>query len=103
MIIRSGFNVYPAEVEAAISRHPAALRSAFVSAALADGNEEVVAFVQTREGAQSTDAGLAEFLRGQISPHKRPNRIYPRPAFPVGPTGKIHKRRLVAELRAETT
>jgi len=95
MIIRSGFNVYPAEVEAAINRHPGALQSAVVGLASPDGAEEVVAFVETRLGAPTSEQELMEFLRGQVSPYKRPGRIFLRAALPVGPTGKILKRHLV--------
>ena len=42
LIIRSGFNVYPPEVEAALNRHPAVTQSAVVGRRLPDGNEEVL-------------------------------------------------------------
>ena len=49
MIIRSGFNVYPAEVEAVLNSHEAIVQSAVVGRQV-DGNEEVVAFVQLLNG-----------------------------------------------------
>ena len=57
MIIRSGFNVYPAEVEAVLSSHKAVVQSAVVGRAV-DGNEEVVAFVQLMPG--SREAGRSD-------------------------------------------
>jgi acyl-CoA synthetase (AMP-forming)/AMP-acid ligase II len=51
MIIRSGFNVYPAEVETALNTHPSIQRSAVVGCRESDGNEEIVAFVELRPGA----------------------------------------------------
>src|SRR5439155_10706204 len=53
MIIRSGFNVYPAEVEAVLSSHRDVVQCAVVGRA-AEGNEEIVAFVQLLAGSQAT-------------------------------------------------
>lgn len=50
MIIRSGFNVYPAEVETAINSHPDILHSAVVGRKRADSNEDIIAFVQPKDG-----------------------------------------------------
>jgi long-chain acyl-CoA synthetase len=50
LIIRSGFKVYPLEVETVLNAHPAVTQSAVVGRALEDGNEEVVAFVQPAAG-----------------------------------------------------
>ena len=50
LIIRSGFNVYPPEVEAAISLHPDVALCAVVGRLARDGNEDVVAFVQPVAG-----------------------------------------------------
>ncbi len=57
MIIRSGFNVYPAEVEAVLNPHDQVVQSAVVGRAV-DGNEEVVAFVQLMPDAKVTLAEL---------------------------------------------
>jgi acyl-CoA synthetase (AMP-forming)/AMP-acid ligase II len=50
MIIRSGFNVYPGEVENVLNQHPRVQRSAVVGRREADGNETVLAFVETVGG-----------------------------------------------------
>jgi long-chain acyl-CoA synthetase len=98
MIIRSGFNVYPAEVEAALNSLPAVSQSAVLGRRLDDGNEEVVAFVRLREPG-STDAATIALEAGQsLAPYKRPSRIVLVEEFPLGPTGKILKHRLAAEL-----
>ncbi|WP_163362918.1 AMP-binding enzyme, partial [Klebsiella aerogenes] len=44
LIIRSGFNVYPPEIEAVLNSHPAVLNSAVVGRSI-EGNEEIIAFV----------------------------------------------------------
>ncbi len=62
MIIRSGFNVYPAEVEAVLSSHKDVVQSAVVGRAV-DGNEEIVAFVQLLPGSRVTPTDLMSFVR----------------------------------------
>jgi acyl-CoA synthetase (AMP-forming)/AMP-acid ligase II len=51
MIIRSGFNVYPAEIEAVIGRFEGVHLCAVVGVPEADGNEQIVAFVELKPGA----------------------------------------------------
>jgi long-chain acyl-CoA synthetase len=55
LIIRSGFKVYPLEVETVLNAHPAVTQSAVVGRVLPDGNEEVVAFVQPLAGSAPAD------------------------------------------------
>jgi long-chain acyl-CoA synthetase len=93
MIIRSGFNVYPAEIEAVINAHPAVLQSAVVGRAV-EGNEEVVAFVQLVPGVPATVDTLHAFIRPQLTAYKRPSEIIILDSFPAGSTGKILKHRL---------
>lgn len=100
MIIRSGFNVYPAEVEAALNRHAGVLQSAVLGLKRPDGDEEVVAFVQLREAHAVTVDDLLNHMRGEIAPYKIPTRLFVRDALPLGSTGKILKRQLLDELLA---
>ncbi|MCD2172242.1 class I adenylate-forming enzyme family protein [Rhizobium sp. C4] len=100
MIIRSGFNVYPAEVEAAINRHAGVLQSAVLGVKRPDGNEEVVAFVQPRQDLEVAEDDLLRHLRAELAPYKIPTRVFMREALPLGSTGKILKRQLLDELLA---
>ncbi len=90
MIIRSGFNVYPAEIEAVLNGHPAVVQSAVVGRAI-DANEEVVAFVQLLPGAGATVADVRAYVEPLLTAYKRPSRIIALDAFPAGSTGKILK------------
>ena len=90
MIIRSGFNVYPAEVEAVLNSHPSVLQSAVVGRAV-PGNEEVIAFVQAAPGHDLDVGSVARHAADGLAPYKRPARIVPLDALPVGPTGKLAK------------
>lgn len=95
LIIHSGFNVYPPEVEAVIARHPEVLMCAVVGEAIA-GNEQVVAWVQPIRGSTLNEAELAAFLKPLLAPYKRPARIIMTEALPTAPSGKVLKHRLGA-------
>jgi long-chain acyl-CoA synthetase len=98
MIIRSGFNVYPAEVEAVLSSHKDVLQSAVVGRSF-DGNEEVVAFVQLIQGSKVTPADLTAFINPQLTSYKRPSAIIVLDALPATSTGKILKHKLAESLQ----
>jgi acyl-CoA synthetase (AMP-forming)/AMP-acid ligase II len=98
MIIRSGFNVYPAEIEAVLNAHDAVVQSAVVGRAV-DGNEEVVAFVQLLQGAAISAADLMIYAREQLTSYKRPSEIIVLEVLPATSTGKILKHRLAESLR----
>ena len=100
MIIRSGFNVYPAEVEAVLSSHKDVVQSAVVGRA-ADGNEEIVAFVQLLPGSRVTPEELMSFVRFQLTSYKRPSKIVILDVLPATSTGKILKHKLAESLRGE--
>ena len=95
LIIVSGFNVYPAEVEAELVAHPAITLAAVVGRRR-HGNEEVIAFVQPEPGSRVTEAEVAAFLGPRLAPYKRPARIVVLDQLPAAPTGKILKARLKA-------
>jgi acyl-CoA synthetase (AMP-forming)/AMP-acid ligase II len=95
LIIRSGFNVYPPEVETALNAHPAVVQSAVVGRRI-DGNEEIVAFVETAPGAPLTAGDLARFLSGRLAPYKRPQHIFIVAQMPASATGKVQKHALAA-------
>jgi acyl-CoA synthetase (AMP-forming)/AMP-acid ligase II len=90
LIIRSGFNVYPVEVEGVLSQHPAVRQCAVVGRSVT-GNEEVVAFVELRDGAAATPAELAAFAAERLAPYKQPAEIVVLPALPASSTGKVLK------------
>jgi len=93
LIIRSGFNVHPAEVEGVLNAHPAVTHSAVVGRPVA-GNEEVVAFVELVPGGTASVDELARFAAQHLAPYKRPAEIVILPLLPVSATGKILKHQL---------
>jgi long-chain acyl-CoA synthetase len=98
MIIRSGFNVYPAEIEAVISTHPAVVQSAVVGRPV-EGNEEIVAFVQLLKGSDVTVQDLMAHIAPQLTSYKRPCEIILMDALPATSTGKLLKHKLAESLR----
>ncbi len=90
LIIHSGFNVYPAEVEAVLTEHRDVIVAAVVGRKV-EGNEEVVAFVTCREGAGLSEAALQAFLRDRLAAYKVPAQIVIAQELPAAPTGKILK------------
>jgi acyl-CoA synthetase (AMP-forming)/AMP-acid ligase II len=93
LIIRSGFNVYPVEVEQVLNGHPDVVQSAVVGRAV-EGNEEVVAFVEVAKDATLSVDALRSYLKERLSPYKVPTQIVIMPQLPAAPTGKILKKEL---------
>jgi len=99
LIIRSGFNVLPPDVEAALASHPAVLLAAVVGRRVAEGNAEVVGFIQPRPGAAPSEAALSAHAAERLAPYKRPSRIVLMQALPASGTGKLLKHRLAGIAR----
>lgn len=99
LIIRSGFNVFPVEVEAVLNSHPTVGQSAVVGRAR-DGDEEVIAFVEAAAGASVDERALLAHCAAALAPYKRPARIVVLAALPAAPSGKVLKGRL-AQLARE--
>jgi acyl-CoA synthetase (AMP-forming)/AMP-acid ligase II len=95
LIIRSGFNVYPPEVETALNAHPLVTHCAVVGRRV-PGNEEVIAFVEIIPGSKVSEDDLKNFVHDRLAPYKRPQRIFIVTAMPASATGKIQKHHLVA-------
>jgi long-chain acyl-CoA synthetase len=93
LIIRSGFNVYPAEVEAVLNALPGVAQSAVIGRTV-DGNEEILAFVQPSPGFDLTSVELAERAAKHLTPYKRPTEFLVVEAMPMTGSGKIAKAEL---------
>lgn len=104
LIIRSGFNVHPAEVEAVLNSHPKVIQAAVIGAPGAYGNEEVIAYLQVAPGDGPTNEELSAYCSARLARYKCPSRFERFASLPAGPTGKIQKHRLaeVAKLEADS-
>ena len=95
LIIRSGFNVYPVEVENAINAHPAVAQCGVFGRPEIDGNEQIIACVQPRPGASVTPAEIIDHVGRLLAPYKKPQRVLLMDQLPQNVNGKILKRALI--------
>jgi long-chain acyl-CoA synthetase len=98
MILVSGFNVYPNEIESVIAAHPGVLEVAAV--AQADENSgEVVSLFVVKKDPNLTAETLIAYSRTELTGYKVPRHIYFRSELPKTNVGKILRRALRDELR----
>jgi len=101
IILRGGHTIYPAEVEAVLARHPLVLAVAVVGRPHAHLGEEVVAhIVPVRDGSMESLSAwriaLTEWSSRWLAPHKVQSDVVLHAELPLGPSGKVLKRRLRA-------
>jgi long-chain acyl-CoA synthetase len=99
MILVSGFNVYPNEIESVVAAHPGVLEVAAVAQADENSGEVVALFVVKKEPALTAEALIA-FSRKELTGYKVPKHVYFRTELPKTNVGKILRRALRDELRA---
>jgi long-chain acyl-CoA synthetase len=99
MILVSGFNVYPNEIEGVIAAHPGVLEAAAVAQNDENSGEVVALFVVKKDPNLTADALIA-FARKELTGYKVPKHIYFRAELPKTNVGKILRRALRDELRA---
>jgi long-chain acyl-CoA synthetase len=93
MILVSGFNVYPNEIEDVLSRHPKVLEAAVVGVADAKTGEAVHAYVVKRDDSLTAEELLAH-CRTLLTGYKLPARVVFRDDLPKTAVGKILRREL---------
>ena len=92
MIVRGGMNLYPAEIEAVLTDHPAIEAAAVIGVPDPTWGEQVGAVLQLRDGFdQPTVSELTDFVRAEIAPHKAPVFYTFVDTLPMTPTGKTQK------------
>jgi long-chain acyl-CoA synthetase len=94
LILRGGYNVYPAEVEQVLLQHPSVAMTAVVGQPHERLGQEVVAYVVPRTGRQVEPDELLAFARERLAEYKYPRRIIVQDELPMTSTGKILKRAL---------
>lgn len=101
MIISGGYNIYPREVEDALTAHPAVLEAAVVGLPDDKWVEAVTAVVVLRPGATADEAELIADVAGRIASFKKPHRVIVADAIPKTAVGKIDRKTLKAGLLAQ--
>jgi long-chain acyl-CoA synthetase len=97
LIIVSGFNVYPTEVEEAIEHHPKVAEAAVVGIPDERTGEAVQAWVVPEEGHALTPEEILDFLHGYLARFKQPHDIQVVDELPHHVTGKVLRRVLRGE------
>ena len=91
MILVSGFNVYPNEVEDVLAAHPGVLECAVVGAPSDETGEMVVAHVVLKDATLTGD-GIRAHARKQLTGYKVPRRVVLHDALPKTNVGKVLRR-----------
>ncbi|MGD9092622.1 MAG: long-chain fatty acid--CoA ligase [Anaerolineales bacterium] len=97
LIIAGGYNIYPADVEAALYEHPKVKEAAVIGIPHPTRGETVKAFIVLKEGETTTEEEIIEFSREQLAAYKVPRVIEFRDDLPKSMIGKILRRELRPE------
>jgi long-chain acyl-CoA synthetase len=102
MILVSGFNVYPNEIESVLAAHPGILEIAAVAQDDECSGEVVAVFVVRKDSALTAES-LIDYARGILTRYKVPKHVYFRTELPKTNVGKILRRELRDELKRAPT
>ena len=102
MIVASGYNVYPREIEEVLFEHPDVAEAVAIGVADEYRGESVKAFVVKRSGARATEEDVLAFCKERLAAYKAPKAVEFREELPKSAVGKLLRRVLVDEERAKT-
>ncbi len=97
MVLVSGFNVYPNEVEEVLASHPGVLEAAVIGVPDEHSGEVVAAYIVKKDPGLS-EADIRAFCKDRLTGYKIPRRIVFRDALPKTPVGKVLRRELRDEV-----
>lgn len=97
MILISGFNVYPNEIEDVLTQHPAIREAAVVGMLDEHGSEVICAHVVLKDGMQADPQDILAFCRENLTAYKIPKQIVFRDSLPKSNVGKLLRRVLKEE------
>ncbi|WP_235401603.1 long-chain-fatty-acid--CoA ligase [Rubrobacter aplysinae] len=100
MILASGYNVYPREIEEVLFEHPGVSEAVAVGVPDEYRGESVKAFV-VRHGGSATEEEILEFCKERLAPYKVPKSVEFREELPKSTVGKLLRRVLADEAEAE--
>ena len=102
MIVASGYNVYPRDIEEVLFEHPDVAEAVAIGVADEYRGESVKAFVVKRSGARATEEDVLAFCKERLAAYKAPKAVEFREELPKSAVGKLLRRVLVDEERAKT-
>ncbi|MCL4744145.1 MAG: AMP-binding protein [Burkholderiaceae bacterium] len=91
LIITSGFNVYPREVEEVLHAHPSVADVAVVGMADGDKGQSIKAFVVCKPGVAASETALVEYCRSKLAKYKAPRAVEFIDALPRTASGKVQR------------
>ncbi|MEJ8848235.1 AMP-binding protein [Variovorax rhizosphaerae] len=94
MVISGGVNIYPAEIEAVLSRMPGVVDCAVFGVPDNEWGEALVAAVQPVAGQDIDESAVREFVRERMAGYKVPKFVTVEASLPREDTGKVYKRRV---------
>ncbi|NEX78404.1 AMP-binding protein [Bacillus thermocopriae] len=97
MIIASGYNIYPREIEEVLYEHPDVIEAVAVGIPDPYRGETVKAYIVLKEGSTVTEEEMNEFARKYLAAYKAPKLYEFRKELPKTAVGKILRRKLVDE------
>jgi long-chain acyl-CoA synthetase len=97
MLIIGGENVFPREIEDALSSHPSVHAAGVIGVPDASRGEAPIAFIELADGAEFDETALRSHCRERLAQYKVPREIRVLEELPRNPTGKIMRRELSAE------
>ncbi|MCB0022205.1 MAG: long-chain fatty acid--CoA ligase, partial [Caldilinea sp.] len=101
LIIASGYNIVPREVEEVLFMHQKVMEAAVVGVPDAKRGETVKAFVVLKQGQSATVEELRGFCKENLAPYKVPTFVEFRTELPKTQVGKVLRRQLVEEEKAK--
>ena len=99
LIISKGINIYPREIEEVIYKLEAVEATAVIGVKDVHADEEVVAFIQVKEGMDLDEKKVREHLKKNLANFKIPKSIYFAEELPRNATGKVLKRVLKEQIK----
>jgi long-chain acyl-CoA synthetase len=101
LIIASGFNIVPREVEEVLFMHPKVMEAAVAGVPDPKRGETVKAYVVLKPGQSATVEEIRDFCKENLAPYKVPTLVEFRTELPKTQVGKVLRRQLVAEEKAK--
>jgi len=101
MLIISGENVFPREIEEVVNHHPSVKDSAVVGLQDPSRGEVPICFVELKDDVAWDEQDVRAFVREKLPPYKVPREFRVLEMLPRNPTGKIMRRALSERIKAE--
>ena len=97
MIIASGYNIYPREIDEVLYRHPKVAEAVAIGVPDEYRGETIKVFVTLKPGQTATEEEIIEFCKDKLAPYKRPKLVEFRSDIPKSAVGKVLRKVLRAE------